>query len=239
MEGSDSRTQAIASAFHAIGVSRVQAAAAAVPLDADRYVSVIEEAWEEKSDRASAITIFALFDDFLLEVLKRHFNPDIQGGLESLFEGSGFLSTAHSRIKLAAALSWVLTANYHDLNIFRQIRNRFAHHIDTKSFNDKIIAGYISSLPKLPEYFFAPTIGRSKTVQPRAVLYNDHAMFLFACLFHTLMPHAIRHMVDPTAVWTDFDSKPENLRTTVFKLAALMGKIFGSQPEGTTETDRS
>jgi DNA-binding MltR family transcriptional regulator len=239
MEGSDSRTRAIASAFHAIGVSRVQAAAAAVQLDADRYVSVIEEAWEEKSDRASAITIFALFDDFLLEVLKRHFNPGIQGGFESLFEGSGFLSTAHSRIKLAAALSWILTANYHDLNILRQIRNRFAHHIDTKSFNDKIIAGYISSLPKLPDYFMHLPLGDRKLSNRERFFIMSMLCFYSLVYSTTLMPHAIRHMVDPTAVWTDFDSKPENLQTTALKLAAVMGKIFGSQPEGTTEADRS
>ena len=230
MRSVDDTARRIALALHQVGIDAIRATAAAIPLDADRYVAVMEEAWEEKSDRASAITTFALFDDFLLEVLKRHFNPDVPGGFTSLFEGSGFLSTAYSRMKLAATLDWVLVVNYQDLDLFRKIRNRFAHHVETKSFDDNVIAGYIASLPKLPDDFLSAhrLDGRKFSNRERFFLM---AMFCFYSLVYstTLRPTAIRHMVDTTAVWTDFDSKPENLKRLALKLGALTSKILGAR----------
>jgi hypothetical protein len=91
---------------------RVKQIIAGWSLDPNQYASVFTEAMEDNSDRAAAITIFALFDDRLLKVMQEHFDPDIPGGFDSIFHPSAFLGTAHNRLKLALALRWVEKTTY-------------------------------------------------------------------------------------------------------------------------------
>jgi DNA-binding MltR family transcriptional regulator len=130
--------------------AKARAAVEELNIDPSKYGAIFEELLDETSDRAVAITTYAIFDDVLLEIFQKHLNPDVPGSLNSILNPSAFLGTSHNRAKLALALRWIGTEVYHDVDILRNVRNRFAHHVSVKSFQHEPIAGYVSSLETLP-----------------------------------------------------------------------------------------
>jgi hypothetical protein len=204
-------------AYYEAQVAHVRELVGEIELDTAHYKECFREMREDSSDRAVAISVFALFDDLICDTYRRHFNPQIRDGVDSLLEGSGFLSTSHNRIKLAAALYWIEKGTYERLNLLRNIRNRFAHHIRAKAFSDNKIAGYITSFPKIPEgleevivRYGGPTykkIGlRQKFLIQSALLFQDTVFEI------VVLPYARMMKVDLGSVLGDPEKMPTNLQ---------------------------
>ena len=146
-EDKDTIIRVVAQALYKVAVENAEQSVSGLSIPSQDIYRAFKEALAA-TDRAAAIAIFALVEDLLMHFLKMQLNPDIKGGHKALFEGSGILSTASSRITLAASLYWIHAETYNDLNILRQIRNTFAHRIQAQSFLDKPIIDYIASMSK-------------------------------------------------------------------------------------------
>ena len=206
-----------ARAIYETSVARVRKLVSEIELDTEHYKTLFREMREDVSDRAVAISIFALFDDLICDTYRRHFNPEIKDGVDGILEGSGFLSTSHNRIKLAAALYWIEKGTYERLNLLRNIRNRFAHHIEAKTFADKKIAGYITSFPKIPEALEGVIVQyggppykklplRQKFLVQSALLFKDTVFEII------VLPYARMMEVSPGSILGDREKMPDNLR---------------------------
>lgn len=100
---------------------------------------------DQESDRGFVLIAAATLDEVLRLMLRHYFidNPHEKNFLDKLFENEAPLSTFSSRIRLAYALGFIGDDLYHDLQIVRDIRNKFAHSIkalqlDTDSIRDRI-----------------------------------------------------------------------------------------------------
>ncbi len=175
-------------------------------LDSVRYGGTFWELIGETSDRAVAITMYALFDDVLLEVLKQHLDPDTPGGIDSLLNPSAFLGPSSNRLKLVVALRWISKESFRDVNILRNVRNRFAHHVDTKSFEDHNISGYVASLS---ENWLADEPLRSKSKRQQFI-FRSITVFQRFVMEVAVWPFALKLRVDPGYVLGD-GGWPENI----------------------------
>ena len=117
-------------------------------LQLDRIKSAFLAAYEE-ADRSAAILLFALAEDLMLGCFKQHFNQNVAGGWKAITEGNGVIATASDRIALLELLHWIRPSTGADLRLMKSIRNRFAHHADVHSFNDKTVRGWISTMSGL------------------------------------------------------------------------------------------
>jgi DNA-binding MltR family transcriptional regulator len=162
-------------------------------IDGAHCASVFREMVNESSDRAVAITIYALFDDMLLEVFESNLSADTPGGTASILNPSGFLGTSHNRVKLAVGLGWLSKETYSNVNILRNVRNRFAHHISIRTFNDEPVSGYVSSLAE-HHWFDEPLKSKSKRHQ---YLFRSAGIFTQFVLEIVVRPYALKFRVDP------------------------------------------
>ena len=177
---------------------------------------------EDNSDRAAAITIFALFDDLLLKVMQEHFDPDIPGGFDSIFHPSAFLGTAHNRLKLALALRWVEKTTYQDINLLRSIRNRFAHHIEAKTFDDARMAGYITSLSENDR-----DRNELEQVEPRnRFIYLSVKIFMTFVIQITTFPYSLILGISSRDILGNYENLPENLKTVFDKLTNVLNGML-------------
>src|SRR5689334_4681663 len=92
-------------------------------------VTAMVETLDGESDRAFVLILAANLDEMLRMLLRNYFldNEKEKGFLDKIFENEGPLSSFSSRIRLAFALGFINQELYHDLQIVRDIRNKFAH----------------------------------------------------------------------------------------------------------------
>jgi DNA-binding MltR family transcriptional regulator len=211
---SESVVERAAEAMYQSVVKRVRDAVAKIPLNPQHYFEVFEEAaFLERSDRAVALTVYTLFDDVLIATFKRQLNEEVPDGLNSILEGSGFLSTSYNRMKMALGLYWITRATYQQVTLLRRIRNLFAHHIEIKTFDDQRIAGYISTFPKFPKAIVE--LPDAKQWFDGKQFTNRHRYLLQSTLLFqqflkdlTVLPHAIRDRAHPGDVAGQYDDLP-------------------------------
>ena len=141
-----------ASKFYFQKALQARAEVSAIEINLDEIDQVMEEVLEQ-SDRGAAILIFSYVETLMHRVCLLHLNGAIKGGAKTLFENNGPLGTAHSRLSMLAALSWVGQETYEGLDLLRRVRNHFAHHVEAKSFADRKVSGWVSSLPQLEKRF--------------------------------------------------------------------------------------
>jgi DNA-binding MltR family transcriptional regulator len=192
--------------IHRDTASHARALIDELTLDSVRYGGTFEELLSETSDRAVAITTYALFDDVLLEVVKQHLDPETPGGVDSLLNPSAFLGTCSNRLKLVVALRWISKQSFQDVNVLRNVRNRFAHHVDTKSFEDRSIAGYVSSLS---DNFLAEQPFQSK-VRRHQFIFRSIGIFQRFVMEIAVWPFAMKLRVDPRFILGG-DEWPRNI----------------------------
>lgn len=94
---------------------------------------------DTETDRGCALMAAAFLDELLKKLLKS-FLVDDQKSFNSLFSGSGGLSTFSSRIDMAYLLGLIPLNVKRDLHLIRKIRNVFAHSMDIIDFNHPSIA---------------------------------------------------------------------------------------------------
>jgi len=104
-------------------------------IDLESFIS----RFASETDRAAAVLGATLLDVRLEEVFRENFAANHA----ELLGRSGPLATFSSRINLAFALQWLDEDTFHDLDVIRDIRNDFAHHLDhelsfaTQSISDR------------------------------------------------------------------------------------------------------
>jgi DNA-binding MltR family transcriptional regulator len=97
---------------------------------------------QDESPRAAVIIASAFLDAQLRAILLNSF-VDKKAG-EELLESD--LSTFSSRIKTSYSMGLISESIFHDLNIIRKIRNKFAHQMHGYSFDEPEIVNWCNSL---------------------------------------------------------------------------------------------
>ena len=104
--------------------------------DFDQFLSEVFGA----SERAGAIVSAAQIEDTLAEAIKGRLREMSDGDIGVVFTGQASpLNTFHAKIHMGFALALYDQGVREDLLVIKDVRNRFAHHIPTKSFDDGII----------------------------------------------------------------------------------------------------
>lgn len=162
-----------------------------------------------KDDRTRCILAFALMDDLVIYLMKRNMNPKFKGGLSKIFEYPAMLSSASDRFNLASALGWIADETRNDLDLFRKMRNHFAHKVTARSFADDPIAGWLSSMnsPKsaVEQMKEALVIHNPRINVRNADSYEKHELFILNITFLVkrtveeilAFPIAQKYFVDP------------------------------------------
>lgn len=107
-----------------------------------RFQSLISN----ESDRGAVLVSAALIDDGLKQLIVKKL---VSSGskVDRLFDGGNApLGTFSARIEMAYRLGLIQQSTKELLNIFRKIRNEFAHHYDEVSFNDVRVRQRLKSL---------------------------------------------------------------------------------------------
>lgn len=95
------------------------------------WVGLIDffESLDRESDRAVPILAFAFIDAEFSRLLRETLNPEVSGGVATLFGPLGPLGSASTRFNMAHALHWITNETVEDLHLLRRIRNRLAHEL--------------------------------------------------------------------------------------------------------------
>ena len=101
------------------------------------------EELQSESPRAAVIIASAFLDAQLREILSNSFVDD-KKIVEELLD-SDFL-TFSSRTKIAYCMGLISKNIFHDLNIVRKIRNKFAHKMHGYSFDEPEVVNWCNSL---------------------------------------------------------------------------------------------
>lgn len=98
--------------------------------------SLILEELTQSSDRTKVILGSAILEELLERLLKKHFilNTKLT---EEVFEPSAFLGSFSSKIKISFLLGLISQEMFDDLEIIRELRNKFAHRIHQSSLLDQ------------------------------------------------------------------------------------------------------
>lgn len=93
--------------------------------------------YHKDSDRAAGVLAASYLDDYL----KRRLEQTLVDHKEcrSLFKGMNPLSSFKARTEIAFAVGLLSESIHDDLNLIREVRNKFAHHPDEISFETKEI----------------------------------------------------------------------------------------------------
>ena len=157
----------------------------------------------KESDRGCALFATAYIDKVLSYLLYVSVVFEPKKVEKDLFEFNSPLCTFSSRIKMAYYLGKISKSVRRDLDLLRKIRNKFAHHPEVVSFDDKSIANICKEL----SFSF-----REKKDKPR--LHFTGAVFGVLSQIHTA-----------TLTAQTPDVKPDDVPSE--ELKAKHRKIFG------------
>jgi len=142
-----------------------------------RFQELVCEARDE-SDRSAALILSSNLDNCLRNLLDGHFIPISPDHDDYLFKGHGPLSTFSSRIYISFSLGLINDSEFHDLNLIRKIRNKFAHDEERISFESDPIRSWCYSLDFVDAF---------RTLQPQAIETPRLCFHMIsACLSYTL-----------------------------------------------------
>jgi DNA-binding MltR family transcriptional regulator len=106
------------------------------------------ERFGAESDRGAVLISAALLDEILRSLIEL-FMVDDKKEIDELLGNDEKrerpLSSFGSRIRTAYCLGLISHKEFHELRIIQDLRNKFAHKIDTSSFNDKKIGDKCNS----------------------------------------------------------------------------------------------
>jgi DNA-binding MltR family transcriptional regulator len=103
-------------------------------------MAVLVEINRGASDRALGIIAASLVEIHLTKLIKQSFIPEVKTGSqetvqERMFQSSGPLGAFSTKIRLAYLMCLISEEFVKNLEIMREIRNRFAHHTEIGSFD--------------------------------------------------------------------------------------------------------
>lgn len=220
----DTIVSRVAEAIKAAAVRRAEERVESQIFPIERIEATFNIARNE-ADRSASILLFALAEDLMLQCFKAHMNPKGQGGWDGLTRGNGLLATASDRISLLELLYWIRPNTGSDLRIMKSIRNRFAHHADVHSFDDKIVAGWISSMRHHEDPVLSQTDQYKSKKPDMRSLYLMRVAGALSNLSSDLAigPIAQQERLHPGELFQgDFDSQPACIQESARMQARLM-----------------
>ena len=110
--------------------------------------------YESSDDRSCAILCAAYLDD-CLDVVVRNALLGNENAIKGLLDEMMPLSSFSAKIKLAFCLNLINESIFHDLDLVRKIRNKFAHKVVNLKFNEDPIENWCFSFD-CPECILDP-----------------------------------------------------------------------------------
>lgn len=144
-----------------------------------------------ESDRAVAILGGVFLDEYLKELMAS-FLVDDSTKVHDLLEGP--LGTFRSRINASYCMGLITEDEYHDLDIVREIRNKFAHELHGLSFSDDWVKNKCDTLRLAKKKKAPPVPG----VPDERNLFSATIVVLFAELLRATTELSKQHRVVPT-----------------------------------------
>lgn len=136
-------------------------------------MAVLEEVNKGASDRALGIIAASLVEIHLTKLIRQAFILESRKETvqEKLFQSSGPLGPFATKIRLSYIMGMISEEFYKNLEIMREIRNRFAHHTEIGSFEIPEIADRCRNFTLVDKYISDESNGRHG--DPSALfLYN-------------------------------------------------------------------
>lgn len=130
-------------------------------IDVLKWLHIVEEEINLKSDRAMVVTSASILDT-QLEMLLRKFMIKDNKIEERLFNNAGALATFSAKNSMCYYLGLISKYEFENIEIIRKIRNRFAHEIEIKKMNDdQSIIDFCNNFT-LPKELYIPEIVHMK-----------------------------------------------------------------------------
>jgi DNA-binding MltR family transcriptional regulator len=124
-----------------------------------------------ESQRATAIIGPAILDNLLGIYLEKFFIDNPKNVKELLYNAQSPLGSFSSRILATYCLGLIGSREYNELNFIRKIRNKFAHDLETLSFDNQTIKNYCENL-NYPQILYKAL--------PEIVSYNPRDLFIYS-----------------------------------------------------------
>jgi hypothetical protein len=208
----DEMVAAGAKAMYQAKVSRVQKIIAETNFEIVELPDIFVKLQSESE--TAQILIFSSFLEDKIEQLLRFQLKEKRSAVDdaAMFSGNGPLGTFSNRIMVAHQLGWLRDENKRRINLFRKLRNEFAHAAYRVSFSDAKIVSYFGNLKGDLEGFIA-RVGPLAKSQANLVLFDVDEIDLktkylcwLAILAHSvcmdllLLPKCLAFEVDPADV---------------------------------------
>ena len=118
----------------------------AKPFDEKLTKDEIEAFYDALKDRDRAIVLSAIAENHLTSLLQLLMRRDEKEISQQLFSPSGPLGPFGTKIRVAYMLRILPPETHKDLMIVSKIRNKFAHDLSVKSFDDRQIASWVQGM---------------------------------------------------------------------------------------------
>lgn len=128
-------------------------------------MAVLEEVNRGASDRAIGIIAASLVEIHLTKLLKQAFITEVKQAnketvLERMFNSSAPLGVFSSKIRMAYLMGLISEEFFRNLEIMREIRNRFAHYTEIGSFDMQEISSRCFNFTLVDKYISDEKAGR-------------------------------------------------------------------------------
>ena len=153
------------------------------PLPAD--LNEFDSRLHGESDRSAALLAAALLD----AQLESLFRARLKHHQDRLLGFDGPLASFSTRIRMARAFDWIDEEVERDLDVIRNIRNRFAHSFEQDlTFEDAEIKGWCSSLLTIQAYLTGFDLAKDR-------LHRNFSLQLIAAWRGVMEPPRMRYLV--------------------------------------------
>lgn len=214
-------------------ISRAREEIASCEIDCSEIDALFEEALEQ-TDRGAAILIFSYAESAMHRALASHFTGIVKGGTAALFENNGPMGTASNRLMILAGLRWIDESTYRGLDVLRKMRNRFAHDVSIRSFEEDPIKGMVDSLPPFEKRFekipgLSGVFDVSNGMKKRHLFLARSALLLWNLVIESVeIPYSLKHLVGTHDVHDELANSSGNLRAASERFSHAMWLIIHS-----------
>ena len=169
------------------------------------------KAYDDQSDRATAIVVACVLDELLEKVIKASYIKD--QNVNSLFKNDRLLQSFYAKVNIAYFSGLISNFMYHDLKLIGEIRNKFAHGINTDlKFTHSYIVQRINKL----EVGFDP-IPDARIPKLRFVLAVSRLSALLQIIEELLLRSRPPHLIELLPL-NEFSFEDRELAETVQKI---------------------
>ena len=124
-----------------------------LPFDEAEYSAVISEI-SSCHDALVAIVATSYADKRLEQMYASELPPDVPGGKKALLGPYGPFDSFAKRLRLAYCFGWIDPSAASDIDLIRDIRNRFAHDWKLKSLDDPALKTLIDKMSGVDDFLF-------------------------------------------------------------------------------------